>query len=84
LLLTGFRRRTVGSKNSADHEVPWLPSVRSPGANDSPTNRTLDLVQPALQYRTRRSGADALADKAATVKLRAFVHGFHFETTAAT
>ena len=26
----------------------------------------------------------AVADKAVTVQVRAFVHGFHFETTAAT
>jgi hypothetical protein len=37
----------VGSKYSADHDVQWLPSVRSPGANDSPSNRALDLVRPA-------------------------------------
>jgi pimeloyl-ACP methyl ester carboxylesterase len=31
----------VGSKYSADHEVQWRTSVRSPGANDSPSNRAL-------------------------------------------
>ena len=51
-------RDPVGSKYSADHELQWLPSVRSPGANDSPSNRALDLVQPALQDRTRRSGGE--------------------------
>jgi hypothetical protein len=49
----------VGSKYSADHEVQWLPSVRSPDANDSPSNRALDPVKPASQDRTRRSGGES-------------------------
>jgi hypothetical protein len=54
-----IRFEAVGSKYSADHEVQWRTSVRSPGANASPSNRTLDLAQPALQDRTRRSGAES-------------------------
>ena len=44
---TPVTRRPGGSKYSADHEVQWRTSVRSPGANDSPSNRALDPVQPA-------------------------------------
>ena len=39
----------VGSKYSADHEVQWRTSVRSPGANDSTSNQTLDLVEPVCR-----------------------------------
>ena len=42
-------RVLVGSKYSADHEVQWLPSVRSTAANDSPSNQAVDPVRPASQ-----------------------------------
>ena len=48
----------VRPKYFSDHEVQWRASVRSTGAYDSPSNRALDLVQPALQDRTHRSGAE--------------------------
>jgi hypothetical protein len=53
------RNQPVGSKYSADHEVQWRTSVRSPGANNSPSNRALDPVRPDPQDRTRRSRAES-------------------------